>query len=117
MPATNSRTLLLVLRRPSLGAGYEWQAVRAFRWVVRVKGWEDLRVYTYRDYRVVFTVEEKTGLSLAAAATVPKVKEVFLAYVAATTRADFNAMLDAAFKHISPPEKPKTVALVSQLKP
>lgn len=107
--------LLPVLRRAGPTEPYRWEVVRALRHRLKGDDWRHLEVYSYRDDRVVFLVERETGLSLAAGVTLPVAKEKLRVILAATTKKHFYEMLEAAFKRINPPPKPKTIQLVNQL--
>jgi hypothetical protein len=72
---TDPHRLCQVIRRSSPDAPYEWAAVRGLSLKVADPKWAGYKFFTYRSGVVVFAVEEKSGVTVAAASSLSRVRD------------------------------------------
>lgn len=114
LPSGDQHRIYLALRRAHPEAPFQWTAVRGLRLHLSEKRWQSLKLFSYRDGRVVFIAEEETGLSLAAASTLPRARARLTGDLADMTLEALQADLAKTFKTVDPGPKP-TVRLKNRI--
>lgn len=97
--------LFLALRRETVESPVEWTGVRGLP--LKIEGWPDLKLFTYRDGPVVFACEYDTGITLAIGMTEPRAKTKVVEFLAEQTPPKLKKLLQETFELVNPGPKPE----------